>query len=226
MGNLSWSDFSFGHQMCSLARKATSAIFNNDEADEEEEDLEESGNVTSQSASGCKTIENHDTSSQPLTIPKESVNSNSNSSTMQLSDINISAFSKMSLDTIGSSMATSIGYSMAASLMGSSMASSASNTVVEPEDENGLPIITLEEVKNHFTLEDAWTIIYDRVYNVTSFLAEHPGGIYVMEDHLGFDATVAFRSTGHSTEAFTMLNKYLIGILPKNERIYEDRIRW
>ena len=61
---------------------------------------------------------------------------------------------------------------MAASLMGSSMASSASNTVVEPEDENGLPIITLEEVKNHFTLEDAWTIIYDRVYNVTSFLAE------------------------------------------------------
>lgn len=212
--------------MCSLARKATSAIFNSDEADEEEEDLEESGNVTSQSASGCKTIENHDTSSQPLTIPKESVNTNSNSSTMQLSDINISAFSKMSLDTIGSSMATSMGYSMAASLMGSSMASSASNTVVEPEDENGLPIITLEEVKNHFTLEDAWTIIYDRVYNVTSFLAEHPGGIYVMEDHLGFDATVAFRSTGHSTEAFTMLNKYLIGILPKNERIYEDRIRW
>ena len=95
--------------MCSLARKATSAIFNNDDADEEEEDLEESGNVTSQSASGCKTIENHDTSSRPLTIPKESVNTNSNSSTMQLSDINISAFSKMSLDTIGSSMATSMG---------------------------------------------------------------------------------------------------------------------
>ena len=95
--------------MCSLARKATSAIFNSDEADEEEGDLEESGNVTSQSASGCKTIENHDTSSRPLTIPKESVNTNSNSSTMQLSDINISAFSKMSLDTIGSSMATSMG---------------------------------------------------------------------------------------------------------------------
>ena len=69
-------------------------------------------------------------------------------------------------------MATSMGYSMAASLMGSSMASSASATVVEPEDVNGLPIISLEEVKNHFTLDDAWTIIYDRVYNVTSFLAE------------------------------------------------------
>lgn len=47
-----------------------------------------------------------------------------------------------------------------------------------------------------------------------------------MEEHLGFDATVAFRSAGHSTDAFTMLNEYLIGILPKNERIYENRIRW
>ena len=58
------------------------------------------------------------------------------------------------------------------------------------------------------------------------FYFQHPGGIYVMEEHLGFDATVAFRSAGHSTDAFTMLNEYLIGILPKNERIYENRIRW
>ena len=51
------------------------------------------------------------------------------------------------------------------------MASSSVPAGVE-EDEEGLPIITLEEVKNHFTLEDAWMVIYDRVYNVTSFLAE------------------------------------------------------
>merc|ERR1711997_843566 len=86
---------------------------------------------------------------------------------------------------------------------------------VEEVSEEGLPIITLEEVKNHFHPEDAWTVIYDRVYNVTSFLAEHPGGIYVMEEHLGFDATVAFRSTGHSTDAFTMLNKYQLASYQK-----------
>ena len=55
--------------------------------------------------------------------------------------------------------------------MGSSMASSVP-TAVEEVSEEGLPIITLEEVKNHFSLQDAWMVVYDRVYNVTSFLAE------------------------------------------------------
>ena len=44
-------------------------------------------------------------------------------------------------------------------------------------------------------------------------LFQHPGGAYVMEDYLGFDATLAFRSVGHSTDALTMLDNYLIGIL-------------
>ena len=61
--------------------------------------------------------------------------------------------------------------SVAASLMGSSMASSVPPAVEEVSEE-GLPIITLEEVKNHFSRQDAWMVIYDRVYNVTSFLAE------------------------------------------------------
>jgi hypothetical protein len=69
----------------------------------------------------------------------------------------------LSLDTMASSVT--------ASLMGSSMASSVP-TAVEEVSEEGLPIITLEEVKNHFSLQDAWMVVYDRVYNVTSFLAE------------------------------------------------------
>lgn len=221
--SVSWRDFSFSDNMCAMARKAATSIFRADDEDEEidpETEVEatnsQTGSELLQTGNGCPyTKENHDTSS-PLSIPKESsvavVNSN-----MQLSDIAISAFSKMSIDTMASSVT--------ASLMGSSMASSVP-TAVEEVSEEGLPIITLEEVKNHFSLQDAWMVVYDRVYNVTSFLAEHPGGIYVMEEHLGFDATVAFRSAGHSTDAFTMLNEYLIGILPKNERIYENRIRW
>ena len=67
------------------------------------------------------------------------------------------------LDTMASSVA--------ASLMGSSMASSVPPAVEEVSEE-GLPIITLEEVKNHFSRQDAWMVVYDRVYNVTSFLAE------------------------------------------------------
>ena len=57
-------------------------------------------------------------------------------------------------------------------------------------------------------------------------LFQHPGGAYVMEDYLGFDATLAFRSVGHSTDALTMLDNYLIGILPRNERLYVNKLRW
>ena len=47
-----------------------------------------------------------------------------------------------------------------------------------------------------------------------------------MEDYLGYDGTIAFRSVGHSTDALSMLDKYLIGILPRNERLYVNRLRW
>ena len=40
------------------------------------------------------------------------------------------------------------------------------------------------------------------------FKLQHPGGAYVMEDYLGFDATLAFRSVGHSTDALTMLGTF------------------
>ena len=161
-----------------MARKAASAIFRADVEDEDEDNLELEVTTTSSSPTGSsdkktgntKTIENHDTS-PPLTIPPK-VESVVNNSKMQLSDLNISAFSKMSIDTMASSMATnasSIGCSMTSITTPSSLRTAASNL---NDDEAGLPVITLEEVKNHFMIEDAWTVIYDRVYNVTSFLAE------------------------------------------------------
>jgi hypothetical protein len=33
-----------------------------------------------------------------------------------------------------------------------------------------LPIYSLDEVGDHFTLDDAWMVIYDKVYNFTHFL--------------------------------------------------------
>ena len=35
-----------------------------------------------------------------------------------------------------------------------------------------LPIITIDEVGEHFTLDDAWMVIYDKVYNFTEFLEQ------------------------------------------------------
>jgi cytochrome b involved in lipid metabolism len=44
---------------------------------------------------------------------------------------------------------------------------------------------TLEEVSKHQSLDDCWIIIKNKVYNVTKFLGEHPGGEEVILDTAG-----------------------------------------
>lgn len=41
-------------------------------------------------------------------------------------------------------------------------------------------------------LQDCWVIIHDKVYDLTKFLPEHPGGIRVITRWAGQDATSAF----------------------------------
>ncbi|ENN76258.1 cytochrome b5 [Dendroctonus ponderosae] len=80
--------------------------------------------------------------------------------------------------------------------------------------------ISLQEVSWHDTFNDCWIVIYDRVYDITDFLNEHPGGEDILVEHAGRDATVAFRGSGHSAQAIKALDKYLIGELPQHERIF------
>ena len=47
-----------------------------------------------------------------------------------------------------------------------------------------------------------------------------------MEEFIGYDGTLAFRGVGHSRMALKMMDPYLIGILPKYERMYDNRGRW
>ncbi|CAG2169753.1 unnamed protein product [Oppiella nova] len=79
---------------------------------------------------------------------------------------------------------------------------------------------TLSEVAEHFHYNDCWLVVYDLVYDVTVFLNEHPGGEYIVMENAGRDATLAFRGSRHSKDAFDMLDKYCIGILVETERIY------
>lgn len=44
---------------------------------------------------------------------------------------------------------------------------------------------TKEEVAKHTEPEDLWIILHGRVYNVTPFLEEHPGGDGVLLDNAG-----------------------------------------
>ncbi|CAG8521710.1 25566_t:CDS:1 [Gigaspora margarita] len=66
-------------------------------------------------------------------------------------------------------------------------------------------LISAEEIAKHNTYQDCWIIIYDKVYNLSKFLPEHPGGVGVILEQAGKDATLAF-STIHSQE---MIHRYL-----------------
>ena len=73
--------------------------------------------------------------------------------------------------------------------------------------------LTLEEVKKHNKKEDAWTIIENKVYNITSWIPKHPGGEIIMQA-LGKDATQLFIANNHpSYVKKTILPKYYIGTL-------------
>lgn len=61
-------------------------------------------------------------------------------------------------------------------------------------------------------------IIHDKVYDVTQFLNEHPGGEEVLLDHKGVDASEDFDDVGHSADAQELMKKYMIGELVKEER--------
>ncbi|NXX32142.1 CYB5B protein, partial [Nicator chloris] len=69
----------------------------------------------------------------------------------------------------------------------------------------------LEEVAKRNSSREAWLVIHGRVYDVTRFLAEHPGGEEVLLEQAGRDATESFEDVGHSTDAREMLKQYYIG---------------
>ncbi|CAN0152813.1 unnamed protein product, partial [Phaeothamnion confervicola] len=56
-----------------------------------------------------------------------------------------------------------------------------------------------------------------KVYDVTSYLEDHPGGSEVMLEVAGEDATDMFEDIGHSSEARTTMKKFLIGVLKISE---------
>jgi len=93
---------------------------------------------------------------------------------------------------------------------------------IDIDNDTGLTIISLAEVADHCSFDDAWMVIYDKVYDVTEYLDLHPGGQEVMLEYVGYDSTVAFRGVAHSKAAFRSLNKYCVGILPEAERLNYD----
>ena len=76
----------------------------------------------------------------------------------------------------------------------------------------------LAKLAEHTAREDCWFTIHNKVYDVTKYLEDHPGGEEVLMDRAGQDATEDFEDVGHSNEARKKLEEYNVGELPPSER--------
>ncbi|EPQ58962.1 cytochrome b5 [Gloeophyllum trabeum ATCC 11539] len=72
-------------------------------------------------------------------------------------------------------------------------------------------VVSLEELKQHTSKDKLWLLVNGKVYDVTKFIDEHPGGDEVMIAEAGKDATEAFEDVGHSDEARAMMPAMLVG---------------
>ncbi|XP_027066120.1 cytochrome B5-like protein isoform X1 [Coffea arabica] len=68
------------------------------------------------------------------------------------------------------------------------------------------------EVSLHNKRADCWIIIKDKVYDVTSYVEEHPGGDAILA-HAGDDSTEGFYGPQHATRVFDMIEDFYIGDL-------------
>ncbi|MBA0611660.1 hypothetical protein Godav_012331 [Gossypium davidsonii] len=83
-------------------------------------------------------------------------------------------------------------------------------------------VYTLAEFSQHNNAKDCWLLIGGKVYNVTKFLEDHPGGDEVLLSASGMtnilgacftgkDATDDFEDVGHSSSARAMLDELYVG---------------
>ena len=72
-------------------------------------------------------------------------------------------------------------------------------------------VYTGAEVAKHNQEDDLWIVYEDGVYDITSFLKEHPGGEEVLVSLGGQDSTKCFDEIGHTTEAVQLRETYKIG---------------
>ncbi|XP_033754082.1 cytochrome b5-like [Pecten maximus] len=116
------------------------------------------------------------------------------------------------------SSATSLATSVMASLIGRQDTSAIS---CGSHIEASTSLYSLKEVADHCDTESCWIVIHDKVYDVTHFIHEHPGGMEILLEHAGRDATLDFEEKGHSRQAYTILPGFCIGELIQADRRYK-----
>ncbi|KAK6921884.1 Cytochrome b5-like heme/steroid binding domain [Dillenia turbinata] len=92
-----------------------------------------------------------------------------------------------------------------------------------------MPILTklysMQEASQHNTKNDCWIVIDGKVYDVSPYLDDHPGGDDVVLEVTGKDAKEAFEDAGHSQDARELMETFCIGELdPSMPELQEVKI--
>ena len=73
------------------------------------------------------------------------------------------------------------------------------------------------QIATHASTTSCWLLINNRVYDVTTYLSHHPGGIRTITPWCGKESTKAFATKAgrgeHSPAAYDDLKTYFIGVL-------------
>lgn len=76
-------------------------------------------------------------------------------------------------------------------------------------------LLTLQEIAKHSSTGDCWLILGGKVYDITSYLAAHPGGEQTIISYCGSDGTSAFATKDvgrpHSANAAVLLQNFYVG---------------
>lgn len=88
-------------------------------------------------------------------------------------------------------------------------------------------IYSLKEVSKHCKENSCWVVYREKVYDVSVFLRDHPGGEDLILEYGGKDVTAVMRETEsheHSDAAYDMMADYCIGTLGQ-PRHFNDKTR-
>ncbi|KAG8911475.1 fatty acid alpha-hydroxylase, partial [Tulasnella sp. 417] len=95
----------------------------------------------------------------------------------------------------------------------------------QPLKSRAVRIFTREDLATHSNTSSCWISRNGKVYDVTGFLQDHPGGEDLILDHAGKDVGEIMKNPDehdHSDSAYEMLEEYCIGRLGSEATIVDE----
>ncbi len=90
----------------------------------------------------------------------------------------------------------------------------AQKPTIQPTKTTDSSSYTLTQVATHNSQTDCWTVVNGSVYNITSYITRHPGGVRAISSICGKDGTSTFDDQhGGQSRPENTLSSFLVGSL-------------